>query len=116
MSDKLPMSRKQIAEELAKCFPECLSANGKHRIAIFAEHILRIGTTELREENKRLNAFLAESCQEMRSAGPYDGSGPCPEIMRLVEENKRLRSGEFICKKCGLRKDADPFFKDGVPF
>lgn len=36
------------------------------------------------------------------------------EIERLREENKRLtlevaalRSGEFICKKCGLRTDAE---------
>lgn len=159
MSD-LPMTREQIAEELLKCDPgvQWYPKSGHGRLVILAEHILRICTIALREENKRLNAFLAESCQEMRSHGPYDGSGPCPEIMRLVEENKRLRgdhiecnqgrdiisslsdamntlpacgmlaivgaamqeidalrSGEFICKKCGLRKDADNFF-NSVPF
>jgi len=28
-------------------------------------------------------------------------------IHSLVAEIERLRSGEFICKECGLRKDAD---------
>lgn len=82
MSDKLPMTREQIEVEVAKCFPysERLSLGLKHGIIAVAEHILRIGTIALREENKL------------------------------------LRSGEFICKKCGLREDADPFLKDGVPF
>lgn len=82
MSDKLPMTLEQIAEELLKCFPPLDKPNYDvvYELVAVVEHILRIGTTELREENKR------------------------------------LRSGEFICKKCWLRKDADNFFKDGVPF
>lgn len=82
MSEKLPMTRDQIEEEMGKCSIGAFSLP-EHQVKAwvrFAEHILRIGTTELREENKR------------------------------------LRSGEFICKKCGLRKESDNFFKDGVPF
>lgn len=33
-------------------------------------------------------------------------------IESLVEENKNLRKGEFICQRCGLRKDAE---SDGKP-
>jgi len=133
MSD-LPMTREQIQEEILKCFPPCALYGDRTQgdLVLAIEHILRTGTIALREENKRLNAFLAESCQDMRSHGPYDGSGPCPEIMRLVDENKRLRgenagilgaakleldalrSGEFICKKCGLRKGSS--FKDRGEF
>lgn len=29
------------------------------------------------------------------------------EIIRLGSEILRLRRGEFICKKCGLRKNAE---------
>lgn len=76
MSDKLPMTREQISYEGLSFFP---SDKDLDSATIFAEHILRIGTTELREENKR------------------------------------LRSWEFICKKCGLRTDADNVFKE-VPF
>ena len=78
----LPMTREQIAVELLKCDPgvQWYTKAGQGRLVILAEHILRISTIALREENKR------------------------------------LRSGEFICCKCLLRKDAENFFKDGVPF
>lgn len=34
------------------------------------------------------------------------------KIGALADEIERLRRGEFICRKCGLRKDAD---HDGPP-
>ncbi len=58
--DKLPMSREQIAEEVSKCFPlwENITIDGRDNILATFEHVLRIGTTELREENKRLRSRL----------------------------------------------------------
>lgn len=56
MSDKLPMTREQIEGEMGKCSIGAFSLP-EHQFKAwvrFAEHILRIGTTELREENKRL--------------------------------------------------------------
>jgi hypothetical protein len=29
------------------------------------------------------------------------------EVLRLVSELAKLQRGEFICKQCGLRKDAE---------
>lgn len=29
------------------------------------------------------------------------------EIFRLRAENERMKRGEFICSKCGLRKDSE---------
>ena len=48
MSD-LPMTREQIQEEADKCLP--------YGYVDFAEHILRIGTIALREENERLRSM-----------------------------------------------------------
>lgn len=31
----------------------------------------------------------------------------CAEVLRLQEEIERLKRGEFICQKCGLRKDSE---------
>ena len=90
MSD-LPMTREQIEEELAKCGATI------SRI-LFAEHILRIGTIELREEKKTLRILLSEVVEEID-----DCSDP--------------GSWDFYEKaKDESKKDADNFFKEGLPF
>lgn len=70
----LPMTREQIQEEADKCLP-CGYVD-------FAEHILRIGTTALREENKRL---LEDRNLEKRWRKDSDGRAAIFE-----EENERL--------------------------
>lgn len=30
------------------------------------------------------------------------------EALKVLADNARLKRGEFICRKCGLRKDAEP--------
>lgn len=85
MSDKLPMTREQIEEEMSRCFPECLSSNAKNRIAVFTEHIVRICTTELREENKRLrelsSAVIAE-IDDCADPGDWEFYGPLKEVLK----------------------------------
>ena len=34
-----------------------------------------------------------------------DSSGPNAVMVILAEEIRKLRKGEFICDKCGIRKD-----------
>lgn len=120
-SAPVPMTREQIAEELQKCktVPELWD----DAVIVFAEHILRIGTIALREENKRLRGDSIE-CHQGRdiisSLSDAMNNLPACGMLAIVgaamQEIDALRSGEFIRKKCGLRKDADNFFKDGTPF
>lgn len=99
MSDKLPMTREQIEGEMGKCSIGAFSLP-EHQFKAwvrFAEHILRIGTTELREENKRLRiALVSKGCDEI-----------------FCEEAKRS------CDRCDVslhKKYAERFLKNGVPF
>ena len=74
-------------------------------------------------ENNRLAEVCSETLRRVIDGEPVSDRyllGLCWAIRDMEaeptrEENKRLRSGEFICKRCGLRKDADNFFKD-IPF
>lgn len=99
MSDKLPMSREQIAEELLKCYSRITFYTSKELDSLYAiiEHILRIGTTELREENKRLRGLLGDIVAEINDCSDPD----CWDFYeKAVSESK---------------KNADNFFKS-VPF
>ena len=105
MSDKLPMTREQIAEEVSKCFPlwENITIDGRDNILATFEHVLRIGTTELREENKRLRvALVSKGCDAIF----------CEESKRSCDQCQVHISAKPVV----LKKDADNFFKDGVPF
>lgn len=125
MSDKLPMTREQIEARIILCFPLWrIDFKERNNLLSSVENILRIGTTELREENKRLRGNHIE-CHQGRdiieSLSQAMQELPCCGIMGILaaatQEIDALRSGEFICKKCGLRKDADNFFKEGsIPF
>lgn len=55
-------------------------------------------------EGKELAYWLTD---KIPALGDY--AKEAARILRnQADEIERLRSGEFICKKCGLRKDAAP--------
>lgn len=62
-------------------------------------------------EGKDLAYWLAD---KIPAFGDY-AKEAADVLRKQADEIDALRSGEFICKKCGLRTDADNFFKE-VPF
>lgn len=40
-------------------------------------------------------------------ADAYLATQAADELFRLRDENERMKRGEFICSKCGLRHDSD---------
>jgi hypothetical protein len=50
----------------------------------------------------------AKTCGKCRHGNFYDGCKKCEdEYEKLRAENERLKRGEFICQRCGLRKDGE---------
>lgn len=61
--------------------------------------------TKALTQAKRLRETLIDvNTREAAVQWMADASGT---LFDLAAENEALRRGEFICKRCGLRKDAD---------
>lgn len=53
---------------------------------------------------------LEEALKWADNWGPLQSdppNGDAPALLRLAGEVRRLQRGEFICQKCGLRKDSE---------
>ena len=49
-----------------------------------------------------------KTCGKCRHGNFYDDCTKCEnEYEQLRAENERLKRGEFICQRCGLRKDSE---------
>lgn len=89
---ELPMSREQIEKEMGKCFQVGRAAHStRENMIIFAEHILLIGTTELREENKRLRvALVSKGCDDIFCEEANRSCDKCqvryPDKMRAIKK------------------------------
>lgn len=71
-----------------------------------------MNTTEavkaLREHNRWRRAEASEIPDGIPDTSPPHSARDIGiAIDVLCDENERLQRGEFVCRKCGLRKDAD---------
>lgn len=57
-------------------------------------------------DEKRLQEIEANMAADLAASGMRLESWP-HEMRELIAEVRKLRAGEFICERCGIRKDAD---------
>lgn len=112
MSDKLPMTGKDLAYWLADKIP-ALGDYAKEAAEVLrkqADEIERLRCDHIEcWQGRDIISSFSDAMNNLPTCGMLAIAGAA------MQEIDALRSGEFICKKCGLRKDVDNFF-NSVPF
>jgi hypothetical protein len=110
MNTELPSSDGRLKWPQSKGDPigPVWSYAGKKRM--YEAEALRMMAQDLVEHIRQLELPVKEAMREARSDGLHElvyERMMQKRVNGLELENNRLRRGEFVCKRCGIRKDAD---------
>lgn len=76
-------------------------------IGAYPEDLFPPLTMEEKQETTKLPGLFARGCAQMGRRFEKEAAEAADAIQELQRERDALMRGEFICKRCGIRKDAE---------